>query len=318
MDPRNEDLGDALASIEKVRASQLSTETDVRQIHGAQSENIVRLTGQGVVSKALRVLFSSEQDYVSIANLQKANGTQGKFDGIERRSEAALEWEAENGTRIKGSLFSGYSAGSAIGGGLSVVRPDAQGSTKAAIEIGRPDWDFAEVLAQGGTRDRLEIRRDSILNGRTTVQIGAAANRYDLPAVPHAAESVSAAANVNVRVLRSPQISLNYSLDAEYVVGSRFDQTANGGTFRPLPLVSREVHSPSAQAEKRVARGLHATAEAGIAVDRLGGRAPFVTGGVTYDRFRHFGARADFDRRMYKYDSHQTVDTFRAGLFWIF
>ncbi|HTA46274.1 MAG TPA: tetratricopeptide repeat protein [Bryobacteraceae bacterium] len=318
MDPRNEDLGEALAGIEKARASQLSGETEFRQISGAQSENIVRLIGQGVISKALRVLFSSEQDYISIANLQRANGTQGKFDGIEHRSEAALEWEAENGTRIKGSLFSGFSAGSPMGGGLTIVRPDAQGSTKASIEIDRPDWDFAEVLAQGGIRDRVEIRRDSTLSARTSVQIGAAANRYDLPTDPRAAESVSAAADVNFRLLRSPQISLNYSLDAEYVLSTKVSQATDGATFRPLPLASREVHAGSVQAEKQLTRGLHATAEAGLAVDRLGGRAPFYTGGLTYDRFRHFGAHVDFDRRMYRYDSHQTVTGLRAGLFWIF
>jgi hypothetical protein len=318
MDPANEDLGDALAAIEKARGSQLSGETEFRRIGGAQAENIVRVTGQGVISGALRMLFSSEQDDVSIRSLQRANGSQGNFDGIERRGEAALEWESENGTRIKGSLFSGSYEGSAVGGGLTIVRPDAQGSTGVVLEKGKPDWDFGASLAQGGVRDRLEIRRDGTIGARTTLQASVAVNRYDLPADPRAAESVSAAASVNLRLLRSPRIALNYSLDAEYVLGTKVAQAADGTSFRPLPLVGREVHAASVQTEKQLARGLRATGEAGIAVDRFGGSTPFFTGGVTFDRFRHFGARADFDRRMYKYDSRQTVTGLKAGLFWIF
>jgi Tfp pilus assembly protein PilF len=318
MDPGNEDMADALSAMEKARGSQLSGDAEFRQIQGAQTENIVRLTGQGVISRALRVLFSSEQDYVTIRNLQLANGSQANFNGIERRGEAALEWESENGMRIKGSFFSGSSDGSPVGGGLTMVRPDARGSTSVVLEKGRPDWDFGESLAQGGVRDRVEIRRDSTINARTSVQAGVAVNRYDLPSDPRAAESVSANASANVLLLRSPRIALNYSLDAEYIVGAKVDGLPDGASFRPLPLASREVHAGGVQTEKQLARGLHARAEAGIAMDRLGGRAPFFTGGVTYDRFRHFGARADFDRRMYKYDSSQTVTSLKAGLFWIF
>jgi hypothetical protein len=311
-------MADALSAMEKARGSQLGSDAEFRQIQGAQTENIVRLAGQGVISRALRVLFSSEQDYVSIRSLQRANGSQADFNGIERRGEAALEWESENGTRIKGSLFSGSSDGSPVGGGLAIVRPDARGLTSVVAEKGRPDWDFGASLAQGGVRDRVEIRRDSTIDARTSVQAGVAVNRYDLPSDPHAAESVSATAGANVLLLHSPRIALNYSLDAEYVVGAKVVELADGTSFRPLPLASREVHAVGVQTEKQLARGLHAGAEAGIAVDRLGGRAPFFTGGVTYDRFRHFGARADFDHRMYKYDSNQTVTSLKAGLFWIF
>ena len=143
-------------------------------------------------------------------------------------------------------------------------------------------------------------------------------NRYDLPGIPGAAESVAASGNVNVKLLRAPQLSLNYALDGEYLTDAKVNQATDGTSFRPLPLVSREVHAASVQIERQLTRGLHATGAAGFAVDRLGGSAPFVSGSMTYDRSRRFGARLDYDRRSYKYDSSQISTSFRAGVLWRF
>lgn len=315
MDPRNEDIEDTRAMIEKARAGQLVTESEFRGIAGAQNEDIVRVTGQSVISDAVRALFSMEQDHVSIRDLQRTNGAQGSFDGTVRRGEAAVEWDAEDGTRVKGSLFAG---GVSTGGGVSVVRPDLRGLTSAALEIGKSDWDFRESLAQRGVRDRLELRRDQPVNARTSVAIGAAVNRYDLPGLPRAAETVSATGNVGMRLLRSPGLSLNYSVDAEYVLNEKLGETPAGQTFRPLPLASREVHAGSVETAREITRGLHVSGAAGYAVDRFGGSSPFYRGSVNYDRFRHFGAKIDYDHRLYKYDSTQKVTSLRFGIFWLF
>jgi Tfp pilus assembly protein PilF len=315
MDPNNEDFRDALATIERERAGQVHAESEYRQIQGAQSEDFVRLSGQGAISLDLSVVFSGEQDHVSIRNLQRLDGSRGAFDGVERRSEAAVQWESEDGMQLKGSLFMG---GVSHGVGVSAARPDLRGSTSAAVEIGRPDWDFSESLAQGGVRDRLEIRRDTTLNSRIAVQLGAAVNRYDLPGLPGAAASVAASGSVNVKLLRAPQLSLNYSIDGEYLTDAKVSQAPDGHSFRPLPLVSREVHAASVQFERQLTRGLHATGAAGVAVDRLGGSAPYFSGSITYDRSRHLGARVDYDRRAYKYDSRQISTSLRAGVLWRF
>jgi thioredoxin-like negative regulator of GroEL len=320
-DPGNEDFRDALAGIEKARAGQLGEETEYRRIQGTQGENIVRLQGQSVISPALRVIFSAEQDRVSIRNLQKIDGSRGAFEGIERRGEAALEWESEGGTRVRGSLFSGDSArasDSSYGGGAMLVQPDLKGSTTVQLELRRPDWDFAESLAQGGVRDRVEVRQESSINSRTSVRLGVAANRYDLPGITGAAKSVSATGDVSVKLFRKPGISLDYSVDAEYRLNAKPSQPQDGSSFLPLPLVSREVHAGSVQFERQLARGLHAAGSAGFSADRLGGRAPFWSGSVTYDRFRHFGAQVNYDRRFYKYDSSQVLTTMQGGVFWIF
>jgi hypothetical protein len=247
--------------------------------------------------------------------LQRIDGSVGSFDGSVRRAEAALEWETENGTRIKGSLFAG---GSSVGGGIALTQPDLRGSTTAALEIARPNWDFTETLAQSGTRDRIEVKRDTTINSRIAAQLGVAINRYDLPGLAGAAETVSANGSVRLTLSRKPQVAVNYLIDAEYRTSEKALAGAGGNSYRPLPLVSREIHTGSVQADKQMARGLHASAAAGIEVDRLGGRAPYFTGSVTWDRLRHVGLRADYDHRLYLYGSNQTVTTLRGGLFWAF
>jgi tetratricopeptide (TPR) repeat protein len=314
-DPDNEDLRAALAEVRKARADRFDVETEWRRIQGLQKEDIVRVTAQSLLSKALRALFSVEQDRVSITSLQRSDGTTGAFDGTVRRAEAALEWEAESGTKIKGSLFGGDSS---LGGGIALTQPDLRGSTGATLEIARPNWDFTQLLAQGGTRDRLEVKRDTTIDSRVTTEFGAAVNRYDLPGAPDAAESVSASGNVNLTLLRKPQLSLNYSLDAEYRTSIKNLPDSNGNIFRPLPLVSREVHTGTVQGDKQLARGLHAAGAAGIAVDRFGGHAPYFAGSLTYDPQKHLGLHAEYDHQLYSYGSRRTTTTLRGGLFWMF
>ncbi len=314
-DPENEDLSDALAAVEKARAGQFQVEAESRQISGAQSEDIIRMTAQGLISKGVRLTVSGDQDQVEIRSLQRMDGSIGAFAGTVRQAEAALQWEAENGVKLKGAVFSG---GPSTGGGVSVTQPDATGSTSAAIEIAKPDWDFAQSLAQHGTRDRIEVKRDTTVNSRITTQFGLAFNRYNLPGLPRAAQSVAAAGNVNLMLLRKPQISLNYSLDAEYRTDVRTLQTADGAAYLSLPLVSREVHAAGVQVDGKLARGLHATGAAGVAVDRYSGSAPYFTGSLIWDRPRHLGARIDYDRRLYVYGPSQTVTSLKGALLWAF
>jgi Tfp pilus assembly protein PilF len=315
LDPHNEDILDAEDALEKTRAAVFASGGELREIQGSQSESIIHLSDQSPITRALRVVVSADQDYVSIRSLRRRDGSSSSFNGIERRAEAGMEWEAENGTKLRASFFGGVSTS---GGGLSVLRPDGLGSTSAAIEVARPDWDFAQSLAQGGVRDRVEVKRDSKIGSRTSLQAGAAVNRYDLPGLADAARSVSVAADANVRLLRTLGLSLDYSLDAEYILHERSSLTSSGAIFEPIPLVSREVHSVGPKIERQLTRGLRLVGSAGMAADRLGGRAPFVNSSLVWDRNRHLGARAEYDRRTYKYNSSQIATSLRGGLYWTF
>jgi tetratricopeptide (TPR) repeat protein len=315
MDPDNEDLRQYQAALEQEREGSFSAEGESRRIQGAQSEDLVRILGERLLSRSWRFQFAMDQDSASISNLRYADGRIGPFDGVLRRGEAALEWESDDGTRVKGSLFTGNST---IGGGVAVTKPDPNGSFTIQLDLNRPNWDIAETLAEHGVRDRVEVRREITLGPRVSVAVGAAANRYSLPGMPGAAESVSAAGDASLRLLRQPQIALGYSFDGEYLLSTKTLSEAATGMFQPLPLVSREVHAASVRFAKQLTRGWRVEGSGGMAVDRLGGSAPFWTAAVSYDASRHFGLKLDYDRRLYTLDTSRIVTSFRVNLLWRF
>lgn len=315
MDPDNQDLREYQAALEQEREGSFGAEGESRRIQGTQSEDLVHILGERLLSRSFRFQFAIDQDRASIDSLRYADGHIGPYDGILRRGEAGLEWQSEGGTRVKGLLFAGNST---VGGGVVVSRPDPKGSSTIQLDVNRPNWDIAETLAEHGVRDRVEVRRENTFGPRVSVQVGAAANRYSLPGIPAAAESVSAAGDVSVRLLRQPQIALGYSFDGEYLLSAKTLNETAAGIFQPLPLVSREVHAASVRAEKQLAHGLRMEAAGGMAVDRLGGSAPFWTAAVVYDPSRHWGVKLDYDRRLYMLDTTRIVTSFRVGLFWRF
>jgi thioredoxin-like negative regulator of GroEL len=315
LDPRNEDYAAESASIRKDRGTELSIENESQQIQGLQSENIVRMTSRTALSRSLRALVTTEQNQVSVRSMQRLDGSVGSYAGTLRRIEAGVEWESMEGTLLRGSLFS---SGGPTGTGFAVTQPDLHGSTSASIEYRKPDWDFAQSLVQGGTRDRIELKRDARLGSRVTAELTVAANRYDLPGVPRAAQSVAVSGNATMTLLRKPHVSAVYTLDGEYRTSVKALESSSGASYLPLPLLSREVHTGAIQIDQQIARGLHATGAAGFSDDRLGGTAPSITGNLTYDRLRHFGAKIDYDRRLYRYGTNQISTTLRAGIFWAF
>jgi tetratricopeptide (TPR) repeat protein len=315
LDPGNEDLRRDQSELARERAGQFGVEGESREIQSAQSEDVIRTLGNRLLSDAFRLQFAVEQDHVWIRSLRSADGSIAPFDGVRRRGEAGIEWESNGGTRVKGIVFTGNAT---LGGGVVLSRPDPKGRTTIQLDFERPNWDFAESLAQGGVRDRAEVRREMALAPSVSVRMAGAANRYALPGVADAAESVAASGGITVQLSRQPQIALDYSFDAEYRLSAKVRTDAANNSFQPLPLLSREVHAVSIQGEKQLTRRLRAKVAGGIAVDRLGGHAPFWDAGVSYDPPRHLGSRIDFDRRLYTLDTARSVTSFRAGLFWRF
>ncbi len=315
MDPGNEDLRESRDALLREREGPLQAGGEIRRIQGAEDDDLVRFAGERLLSRSLRLEFAAEQDQASVRSLRYGDGHVASFDGLLRRGEAALEWESDGGTRLKASLFGGNAT---AGGGVTLSRPDASGISAIQVDFNRPYWEIAESLARDGVRDRVEVRRETTLGPRVTVRAGAAANRYSLPGTPGAAESVSASGEASLRLRREPLVSLEYDLDAEYRIAVKTLASAASGSFQPLPLVSREVHAVSVRGEKKIARGLRVEAAGGMAVDRLGGSAPFWTAAVNYQASRHFEGKLDYDRRLYTLNTTRVATTFRIELLWRF
>jgi Tfp pilus assembly protein PilF len=296
LEPDNEDYRNSLEEAQRNDAPNIETEFLRRTVQGEEGEYLVRIIGEQVLGHALKLHFAVDQDAASIAGVRSASGTIAPFRGVVRRGEATLQYETENGLRIEGSL---YGSDTGPGVGAAVVRPDTQGSSAIRVELGRPYWEFTQSLAEGGTRDRVEIHREFAGGPRISGSLALALNRYKLKGVSSAASSAAAQGRLTIGVLMHPRLSFEYNLDGEYKLSAASLADAGGNPFQPLPLVSREVHSLGMAAAVEPVRHLQANVSGGYAIDRLGGRAPFITISLNYRDQGRFAGGVDFDRRLY-------------------
>jgi Tfp pilus assembly protein PilF len=320
LDPENEDLREARTSLEYEQAPQIRAEAEIRRIQGAQSENRLRIRGDRQITEALRLQFTFDQDWASIRRVRLTGGSIAPFDGVRKHGEASLDREWESGTLLRGSLFAG---GATLGAGAAVTRPDARGSTTVQLEFHRPYWEFAESLAQEGVRDRVEVSRETNLGQRLSARFGGAWNRYSLKPDPSAAETVAAesvvaAGGLAFRLSARPQVTLEYSVDAEYRLSARTGADAGGTPFQPLPLASREVHAATIRIAQPVTRNLRVEGASGFAADRFGGYAPFLNLNVNYAPRGRLSVQLNYDRRLYTLDTARTVTSFGGKLSWRF
>ncbi|GIL41869.1 tetratricopeptide repeat protein [Roseiterribacter gracilis] len=168
--------------------------------------------------------------------------------------------------------------GAARGGGLEWSEKLSFGRLVGRVEWHRPNWDFTEGLAQGGTRDRvllsLEEARIRDVTGRAAIGFAnyGLKGSSDPVSKPNLARSV--VANLDLRTpfdWFGPSWSVGYAYDAEYVLKRKLATFNRPGTtqvavdsvdpdtgevttnfidvptttpeqFAPIPLVNREVH----------------------------------------------------------------------------
>jgi cellulose synthase operon protein C len=311
LEPSNEDFRHALMDLEQQQEPQSETTFTRRTIQGGQGEDLIRIAANQVLGGAFHLHVEYDQDAASVNSVTSANGVAGPFRGVLRRGEATVQYETESGLRVEGAA---YASDAGPGAGTAVTIPDARGTSIVRLDLNRPYWEFTQSLAGDGTRSRVELDREIVLSPGLSASLTAALNRYSLRQVSDAASSVSAQGRVTYSLLRHPQLSLEYNLDTEHALSVATREAADGLEFHPLPLVNREVHSAGVTVAGQPLRNVQASATAGYAVDRFGGRAPFLSASLNYKNRGRFGGGIDFDRRLYFFNTAQTVTTFGGHL----
>jgi hypothetical protein len=311
LEPFNEDFRNALVDLEHEQEPQAETTFTRRTIQGEQGEDLIRIVGNQVLGGAFHLHVEYDQDAASVNSVTSPNGVAGPFHGVLRRGEATVQYETESGLRVEGAA---YASDAGPGAGTAVTIPDAKGTSAVRLDLNRPYWEFTQSLAGDGTRSRVEINRETVLSPRLSASLTAALNRYNLREVSDAASSAAAQGRVTYRLLPHPQLSLEYNLDAEHKLSVATREAVDGSEFHPLPLVNREVHSAGVTVAGELLRNVQASASAGYAVDRFGGRAPFVSANLNYKNRGRFGGGIGFDRRLYFFNTAQTVTTLGGHL----
>jgi len=238
----------------------------------------------------------------------------GGVSGVRTGGEVHLGYELDSGAALGGSV---YESGGRAGAGLDFGRPDDTGQTGLRLTYHQPYWLFLETLTGGGSRDRVELRREQNLLPHLSGRILTGLNRYDMNGIAAAARSYFIEGALTYRILPKPNLVAEYGLDIEhrYSLGS---EVVAGQRITPLPLASREVHAATLNLSEPLGRHWQAEMYGGGAVDRLGGRAPFFGGRMTYNSRSPLGAQIFFDRRLYIVNTTRAETRAGGYLFWRF
>jgi len=297
-DSEHAEAGKLQSALWREQRDQVKLETKRRSVGKLWEDTIAQLSGHHLISPSIRAGYSMEWNQASIARYQTTEGTLSGFSGRRQRAELFVQRDADEGARLRGQLFLGDRAGA----GGDYFRPDDHGSVRVTGEFRKPYWEFMEAVAQHGVRSRLSVERLQRL-GPVSAWIMASVNRYGLGGLIRAADTggISGGANYPLTRSRNPLFA-DYSFDSER---ARFvaARSGPGGQFTPLPFANREIHAAGLRNARRFARDWRAEAAAGLAVDRLGGRAPYVAGRIVYERPGGVGVEAWFDRRLNRYNS---------------
>ncbi|MEZ5354039.1 MAG: tetratricopeptide repeat protein [Bryobacteraceae bacterium] len=284
------------------RRDQVQIDTERRSTGGLWSLDTARIAGHAVLAPSLRIGYRLEAGRALVNGYRDLDGGNGAFSGARRRGEIYLQADTAGGSTWRASLLGSERQ---AGAGLAWERHDAWGSTRASAEYGRPFWEFAEGLAQGGTRDRVEVMRRQRM-GRATAWVAAAASRYGLRDLPAAvgARGVSGGFSYALGSLRGAhgqgrdQWVAEYGFDAEHRTSVARRPAPSGRLFAPLPFVSREIHTVGAATVQPLSGNWRVEAGAGMMVDRLGGRGPYMSGRAVYDAPGGLSFQMFFDRRI--------------------
>jgi hypothetical protein len=198
----------------------------------------------------------------------------------------------EAAASIRPALFL---ASGSLGGGISAERREGTSRTRVAVEFHRPYWGLVVGIADGGTRDRLELGHTRALDieERWSATFQAAINRYGLDDGDDLAHSFNLLAGVSYAIsLERPFVSIGYQVDGEYVLGRATRTASNNEKFAPLPITTREVHSAI----------LFAGGQLTDYIDYS------VFGGYNFDRYNFRGLQYGGEL------SYEPIDSFELGL----
>ncbi len=244
IDPGNDEVPRRRDYALRDHFSRIRVDIDRKRVRGGQSEDIVELSGHHLFSDSLRVGFSAARNQIRVRDV---------FTGEQSHGEVYVQHDAETGISIRSGLLGGPSGWGATG---QFQQPDSSGKFQVQADYRRPYWEFVEGLIGGGTRDRIEVRREQRVLSRSTARFTAAANRYGLGHRANLANSVGFDGALTHLLRRiDPLLGFEYAVDGEY---RRFVAPS-----QPLPLVSREVHALNVFGDTGSDRNLRAGFSAG-------------------------------------------------------
>ena len=297
LDPRNQDVRELRSEVLAEHGSRVGGDAEIKQITDERTERITRFAAQVLLRDDVRMGVVIDHNYTTI----------GGRDYNRDRAEVSGQHDSSGGSSYR---LSAFGTRGRLGGGFRYDHADSAGTFYLQGDYRRPFWEFLETIAGYGTRDRAEIHRNQRLGRFLDARLTTALNRYSLRSTGNAAGSLAFDGGISRAMLRSnPYLALEYSFDKESV---RHLQE------NTIPLVSREVHAGSINAQFRFSRRVVAEGFGGFVRDRLGqhGRGPFLGARVTRGGPSRLGLQVWFERRRNSVATGQIVNRAGAYVYW--
>ena len=258
-----------------------STQNGVEEI-----DRYARLQLSKYIYPYTKFIIKGETDQIYVLDFQNTKGDIYNFNGLRHREELSLIHQFINGTTLIGSLY--YAPG-VFGAGMDSAFVDYYGFTNFIFEYHRPNWDFPQTTVEQGSRDRFRMGRHNRIGTRVDVDAGAAIQQYNLKGVSCAVSTYAFQALVAYRLPQyygigsllgeGGEISLNYSLDAEFYMKLRTFIDPTGVPFNPIPFFNRADNRFFIACNKKYYRNLEYLVYAGFLYDAVsGGKWPGICG----------------------------------------
>jgi hypothetical protein len=316
LNTENEDLEVAWDSILEEQRSFFRLGFLIKRLGSTAIEQGLYIQGKQLFedhSKHLRYLI--ERETIRTRSVQKVNGIIEGYKGSSIRGELHLVKDRVEGVQLIGSLFVSENN---LGLGASYRKLDFKGDNTFYLQWRKAYWGFIESLVGDGIRDRIAFRRHQRIKQNLIANTEAAFNIYGIDNIYNAGSTFSLDGELYyLYKISNPSLAFGYGLSAEYVINKK-EKINSLGTYHPLPLASREVHSLTAElsyqrTQKLLMRGL-----IGYSIDRLGSQGYLLRTSLTYYLIPTISWHLLIDHHLSLSGGAEAVDTLKTELTWYF
>lgn len=227
-------------------------------------------------------------------NILQPDGQVQSYSG--NRAEGSIEaaWRHSTDWTFAGSLLVNPRG---LGVGARILYGPPNDRLTVAGVLNEPDMVYVESIASQGSRDRLSIAYLRSVRPDLTLQASAGYTAYSLADDPDLARSAGIGAELDYVVAQElfadgPSLVATYRFEGEWVLENQERVSAQGTSFNPLPIVSREVSTLSAGVFGWISANTDYALQVGYSYDRLNGHGPDGALRLRYqptDRLEFFG-----------------------------
>ena len=243
-DRANPEVRLLLANLRAERAPRALFEYERKDVARQWHTRSQRSEGLRAAGEALQVGGRLELLQFDARKVRRPSGEISPLRRNLARGEAWLAFETRAGATWSASLFG---APSGPGASVAFSQPQPSGRWTLQAEVHRPFWEYAEALADNGTRDRVAVERRQRIGRRVDSWVTLAATRYAIDTAA-ATRTTGVSGGVLLAVREAgPSVLVSYGLDKETRRAATLRTDATGATYAPVPIVSREIHVPALQ-----------------------------------------------------------------------